>query len=80
MVTKNRRMRHSTSGNQHAVSELRGHAEAVGRDMQELAAAAGHVARKQLDPLAEYVQAQPVKSLLMAAGVGALLGMIFGRR
>jgi len=48
--------------------------------MQELAAAAGHVARKQLDPLAEYVQAQPVKSLLMAAGVGALLGMIFGRR
>ena len=80
MVTKNRRIRHSTGGNREGMAELRGHAEAVGRDVQELAAAAGHVARQQLDPLAEYVQAQPVKSLLMAAGVGALLGIILGRR
>ncbi len=75
-MTKNRTL----NANRNSVKELRNHAEAVGRDVQELASAAGDMARHQLDPLAEYVQAKPVKSLLIAAGVGAMLGLILGRR
>ena len=62
------------------VKELRSHAEAVSRDMQELASAAGDMAKHQLDPLADYIRAKPMKSLLIAAGVGAMLGIVFGRR
>jgi len=79
MMARNRRTRHS-GGNRHGTEELRSHVAAVGRDVQELASAAGDVARQQIDPLTRYVQAQPIKSLLMAAGVGALLAMLSRRR
>lgn len=63
------------------VSELRSHAENVGRDISELASTAGQYARKQIDPIEQFVREQPVKSLLIAAGAGAVLGLLFlGRR
>jgi ElaB/YqjD/DUF883 family membrane-anchored ribosome-binding protein len=48
--------------------------------MRDLAAAAGDMALDRLDPLEEYIQAKPIKSLLLAAGIGALVGMLFRRR
>lgn len=77
---KNRNHGRSMHTGRHDMEELRSHAEAVGRDVQELASAAGDMARHQLDPLADYVRTKPMKSLLIAAGVGAVLGVILGRR
>lgn len=59
---------------------LREQASVVREDVRELAYAAGDAAREQLDPLEEYVREKPMKALLIAAGVGALIGMVFLRR
>lgn len=77
---KNRNHGRTMHAGHNEMNELRSHAEAVGRDVQELASAAGDMARHQLDPLADYIRTKPMKSLLIAAGVGAVLGMILGRR
>lgn len=79
-MTRNRSMQESHAGGSNDYAHLRTQAEKVGRDVQELASTAGDVAMKRLDPIAEYVQAEPIKSLLIAAAAGALLAMLFGRR
>ncbi|MGE0480435.1 MAG: hypothetical protein AB7Q17_08180 [Phycisphaerae bacterium] len=75
-----RNNRGATANRRPDAAQLREQAAGLGHDMRELAATAGQVARRQLDPIEEYVQAQPVRSLLIAAGVGAVLGLVFGRR
>jgi ElaB/YqjD/DUF883 family membrane-anchored ribosome-binding protein len=59
---------------------LREQALTVGREVRELAATAGAAACAKVDPLAEYVREKPLKALLVAAGVGALCGVVFFRR
>jgi ElaB/YqjD/DUF883 family membrane-anchored ribosome-binding protein len=48
--------------------------------MKELAATAGAAAYDQLGPIEQYVREKPLKSMLIAAGAGALLGLLFFRR
>lgn len=62
------------------VAELRAHAANLGQDVQDLAATAGQLARRQLDPLENYVRERPMRALLMAAGAGAVLGLLLWRR
>jgi ElaB/YqjD/DUF883 family membrane-anchored ribosome-binding protein len=73
--------RRSVSGNhRNGTAELRSQANAVRRDLRDLASAAGDVALEQLDPLEKYVLAKPMKAMLIAAGIGACLGFLFRRR
>jgi ElaB/YqjD/DUF883 family membrane-anchored ribosome-binding protein len=67
-------------GVRNGAAELREHAATVGRDVREMAVAAGGIARRQLDPVEEYVREQPLKALLIAACAGAIFGCLFGRR
>lgn len=60
--------------------DLRDHAALIGRDMREMASMATERMREQLNPIQDYVQEKPLQSLMIAAGVGALLGLIFLRR
>lgn len=67
--------------------ELRHQAANIGRDfttmkrdVRELAGTAGDVMMDQLDPVVDYVHRQPVKALLIAAAVGAVIGCTFWRR
>jgi ElaB/YqjD/DUF883 family membrane-anchored ribosome-binding protein len=62
------------------VAQLRDQAMTIGHDVQDLAATAGGIARRQLDPIEEYVREKPIQSMMVAAGVGALLGLLFFRR
>jgi ElaB/YqjD/DUF883 family membrane-anchored ribosome-binding protein len=81
METKPRTHRHASAhGNRDGDADLQSQVATLGRDVQELASAAGDAARAQFGPIAEYVREQPVKALFMAAGVGALLGLILRRR
>lgn len=73
--------RRSMSGNhRHGTAELRSQVNAVRRDLRDLASAAGDRVLDQLDPLEKYVLAKPMKSLLLAAGIGAIVGFLFRRR
>ena len=63
-----------------AVRAFRQQAALIGKDARELAETAGAVAREQVDPLRDYVVEKPLQSLLIASGVGLLLGFIFARR
>ena len=60
--------------------ELRAQAAVVREDVRELAEVAGEAAMEKLDPIQEYVREKPMKSLLIAAGVGAVFGCLFLRR
>lgn len=80
MPTRGTQGRRTGRANNNHVAELRGQAVRMGRDVQGLAATAGAVARDQLDPIESYVQAHPLKSMLIAAGVGALFSFVFLRR
>lgn len=62
------------------MADLRQQAAVVGGDVRELAATAGQVAISQVDPIEDFVRAKPLKSVLIAAGVGAIVGLIFFRR
>jgi ElaB/YqjD/DUF883 family membrane-anchored ribosome-binding protein len=75
---KSKRM--AGKGAHNGVAELRTQAETIGRDVRELATTAGQLALGQMDPIERYVRERPVKSLLIAAGAGALLGLLFSRR
>lgn len=66
--------------NQNHLSEMREHVSEVGEAMRGMVAAAGSTVTDQLDPLQEYIKAKPLKSLLIAAGAGAVLSFIFLRR
>lgn len=81
MTTRHSTSRKSTGGNhKHNAAELRSQMNTIGRDMRGLAAAAGDAAVHQLDPLEDYIRTKPIKTLLMAAGIGAIVGFLFRRR
>ncbi len=60
-------------------AELREQASAIGDDFRQLATTAGAAARGQLSPIENSIREQPLKSMLIAAGVGALIGMFLKR-
>jgi ElaB/YqjD/DUF883 family membrane-anchored ribosome-binding protein len=61
-------------------ASLRRQAATVGDDVRQLAATAGETVVQQMDPIAEYVQQKPLRSLLIAAAVGAFCGLVLLRR
>jgi ElaB/YqjD/DUF883 family membrane-anchored ribosome-binding protein len=63
-----------------SAQELREALDEVKRDVQELAMTAGRAARDQLDPIEEYIREYPLRTVLIAAGAGMLLGAIFRSR
>jgi ElaB/YqjD/DUF883 family membrane-anchored ribosome-binding protein len=63
-----------------SASELRDALDGVKRDVQELAMTAGRAAREHLDPVEDYIRQYPLRTVLMAAGAGMLLGAIFRSR
>ena len=54
--------------------------EVLKKDVAKLAAAAGVAARHQIDPIEQYVEREPLKAVLIAAGTGLILGWLFCRR
>ena len=71
--------------------ELREHAKAVRKDLTNLGRAAKTVAQEKLDTTRQhagkwegkfegFIREQPVKSMLIAAGAGAVLGWLLRRR
>lgn len=59
---------------------LKRRAAVVQKDVRELAETAGESALDMMGPIEEYVQRKPVKSLLIAAGLGAIFGVLCLRR
>lgn len=59
--------------------DLYDQAHVVKEDIGQLATTAGDVAVAELEPIKAYIAKYPVKSMLIAAGVGALLGMYWKR-
>lgn len=57
------------------LNDVKEQAAVVGEDLRELSSTVGRAATRQLDPLVEYVDENPVKAMLMAVGVGVLIGM-----
>jgi ElaB/YqjD/DUF883 family membrane-anchored ribosome-binding protein len=74
---KRNRRRIDHNGN---MAALRQQTAVLGRDLRHLAEAAGETVIGRMDPLEAYIRERPIKSLLMAAGAGALLGFLFLRR
>jgi len=70
----------SSAARKASYEELKEQAGVVRDDVRDLARAAGNSAVAQLDPIEEYVREKPLKSLLIAAGVGAVFGLLFLRR
>ena len=62
------------------MDDLRQQAGKLNEDVREIAATGGKLATDQLDSLEKYIKGQPMKSLLIAASVGALFGFFFLRR
>ena len=60
--------------------EIREQALTVGGDIRELAETAGQAALDQMDPVERYIREKPLKSMLIAAGVGAVFGAFFTKR
>ena len=60
--------------------ELRSALEEVKHDVQDLAMTAGRAAREQLDPVEAYIRQYPLRTVLIAAGAGLLLGAVFRSR
>jgi ElaB/YqjD/DUF883 family membrane-anchored ribosome-binding protein len=63
-----------------AARELRDTAGHVKGDVRDMAGALGAMAREQTEPIEDYVRNNPIRALLYAAGVGALIGIVFRRR
>jgi ElaB/YqjD/DUF883 family membrane-anchored ribosome-binding protein len=63
-----------------SAQELREALEEVKRDVQDLAMTAGRAARDQLDPVEAYIREYPLRTVLIAAGAGMLLGAFFRSR
>lgn len=59
-----------------ALREFREQATAVRKDARHLAASAGAVASEKIDPIRQYVSDKPLQSLLIASGVGLVLGFL----
>ena len=78
-MTKTRTKR-AGSGNHDYSAELRDGVNKIGEGVRELTLTAGSAAKAQVDPIGDYVREYPLQSVLIAAGVGAIFGMIFFRR
>lgn len=74
--TRNRR----SQINHNYTAELRDGVNKIGEGVREITMTAGSAAKAQVDPLGDYVRSNPVQSVLIAAGVGAVLGLLFLRR
>ena len=61
------------------MNEVKQQAAVVGEDIRELTNSVGKMATRQLDPIVEYVDENPVKAVLMAVGIGVLIGMFLKR-
>jgi ElaB/YqjD/DUF883 family membrane-anchored ribosome-binding protein len=75
--------KHNTRNHQELsdrVEELREQVGLVGEGLTGMAVTAGAVATDQLAPVQEYVKANPIRAMLIAAGVGAVLSMILVRK
>jgi ElaB/YqjD/DUF883 family membrane-anchored ribosome-binding protein len=72
-----RKERSGTDGRH--LAELRERTAVVKSDIRELANAAGEAALSTMDPLEAYVRDKPLKSILIAAGIGAAVGFLFRR-
>ncbi len=59
-----------------AMPEIRERMSDVKEDVRALASTAGQAALEQLDPVEDYVRKNPIRALLIAGGVGIVLGMI----
>ncbi len=73
---------HATQLKEHvkgAIPELRDRMADVREDVRALASSAGQAALEQLDPVEDYVRRFPLRSLLIAGGVGIVLGIIMRR-
>ena len=77
-----RKSKRTNTNNSHGkgFDDVRHQAATVGDDVRELARTAGQAALDQMDPVEHYVREKPLRSVLMAAGIGALIGAIFLRR
>ncbi len=62
-----------------AIPELRERMSDVREDVRALASTAGQAAMEQLDPVEDYVRRYPLRSVLIASGVGLVLGIILRR-
>lgn len=49
-------------------------------DVAELASQAGTAAKHQVKPIEQFVEREPLKAVLLAAGLGCVLGFLFSRR
>lgn len=63
-----------------AAGDLRNKVSDVGRDVRDLASTSVAAAREQLDPVEDYIRQYPLRAMLIAAGAGLVLGMIFKSR
>ena len=61
------------------MNEVKQQASVVGEDIRELTNTVGRAASRQLDPIVEYVDENPVKAVMMAVGIGVLIGMFLKR-
>lgn len=77
--TRTARNQSGANGAANRIEEFREQAGVVGQGLSGMASTAGAAATDQLDPVRDYVKEAPLKSLLMAAGIGAVFAMIMRR-
>jgi ElaB/YqjD/DUF883 family membrane-anchored ribosome-binding protein len=66
--------------NHNHMEEIRSQAVSIGDSVRAMAVTAGEAAGETLGPIENYVREKPIKSMLIAAGAGALVGMFLLRR
>lgn len=65
----------------HAANErMKEELDQLREDMRSLMRSTGNMARAKLDPVEGYIHENPLRSLMIAAGAGMLLGAIFKSR
>lgn len=62
-----------------SAAKLREQAATVGGDLRQMAVTAGESAMGLTGPIERYVQTKPLKSVLIAAAAGAVIGWMFRR-
>lgn len=74
------RKRSAPASSNNGATALSEQVEILKDDVAKLASAAGVTAKHQFDPVADYITKEPLKAVLVAAGVGCVLGFLFSRR
>lgn len=54
--------------------------EVLKRDVAKLASQAGVTAKHQVEPLERFIEREPMKAVLLAAGIGSVLTFLLCRR